>query len=151
MTPTEAFIAAQTEVLRQILQTQQQIAQRLQQPVHNHGPNPEGPNAVMSYEKFRAMRPPLFTKAEEPLEVDAFIRALEAMFSIFTLPCLEENKAGFAAQQLRGEALIWWEHFKSMQPQGHQITWAEFKKAFKEHYITKGLVDRKMRELMNLK
>jgi hypothetical protein len=105
----------------------------------------------MSYEKFRAMRPPLFTKAEEPLEADAFIRALEAMFSIFTLPCSEENKAGFVAQQLRGEALIWWEHFKSMQPQGHQITWAEFKKAFKEHYIPKGLVDRKMRELMNLK
>jgi hypothetical protein len=35
MTPAEAFIAAQTGVLRQILQTQQQIAQRLQQPVHN--------------------------------------------------------------------------------------------------------------------
>jgi DNA-binding CsgD family transcriptional regulator len=30
MTPTEAFIAAWTAVLRQILQTQQQIAQRLQ-------------------------------------------------------------------------------------------------------------------------
>jgi hypothetical protein len=90
MTPAEAFIAAQTEVLHQILQTQQQIAQRLQQPMHNHGPNPEGPNAVMSYEKFRAMRPPLFTKVEEPLEVDAFIRALEVMFSIFTLPCSEE-------------------------------------------------------------
>jgi hypothetical protein len=38
-----------------------------------------------------------------------------------------------------------------MQPQGHQITWAKFKKAFKQHYIPKGLVDRKMRELMNLK
>jgi hypothetical protein len=38
-----------------------------------------------------------------------------------------------------------------MQPHGHQITWAEFKKAFKEHYIPKGLVDRKVRELMNLK
>jgi hypothetical protein len=97
------------------------------------------------------MRPPLFTKAEEPPEDDAFIRALEAIFSIFTLPCSEEHKAVFAAQQLRGEALIWWEHFKSMQPQGHQITWAEFKKAFKEHYIPKRLVDRKMRELMNLK
>jgi hypothetical protein len=105
----------------------------------------------MSYDKFRAMRPPLFTKAEEPLEADAFIRALEAMFSIFALPCSEENKAGFAAQQLRGEALIWWEHFKFMQPQGHQITWAEFKKASKQHYIRKGLVDRKMREVMNLK
>jgi hypothetical protein len=118
MTLTEAFIAAQTEVLRQILQTQQQIAQRLQQPVHNHGPNPEGPNAVMSYEKFRAMRPPLFTKEKEPLEADAFIRALEAMFSIFTLSCSEENKAVFAAQQLRGEALIWWEHFKC----SHRVT-----------------------------
>jgi hypothetical protein len=151
MTPAEAFIAAQTEVLRQILQTQQQIAQRLQQPVHNQGQNQDGPNAVMSYEKFKAMRPPLFTKAEEPLEADAFTKALEAMVSIFTLPCSEEHKAGFAAQQLMGEALIWWEHFKSMQPQGHQITWAEFKKAFKEHYIPKGLVDRKMREIMNLK
>jgi hypothetical protein len=76
----------------------------------------------MSYEKFRAMRPPLFTKAEEPLEADAFIRALEVMFSIFSLPCSEKYKAGFTTQQLRGEALIWWEHFKSMQPQGHQIT-----------------------------
>jgi hypothetical protein len=75
MTPAEAFIAAQTEVLHQILQTQQQIAQRLQQPVHNQGHIQDGPNAVMSYEKFRAMRPPLFTKAEEPLEADAFIRA----------------------------------------------------------------------------
>jgi hypothetical protein len=63
----------------------------------------------MSYEKFRAMRPPLFTKAEESLEADAFIRALKAMFSIFTLPCSKEHKAGFAAQQLRGEVLgcVW--------------------------------------------
>jgi hypothetical protein len=59
----------------------------------------------MSYEKFRAMRSPLFTKAEEPIEADAFIRALEAMFSIFTLACSEEHKAGFAAQQLRGEGV----------------------------------------------
>jgi hypothetical protein len=29
MTPSEAFMAAQTEVLRQILQTQQQIAQQM--------------------------------------------------------------------------------------------------------------------------
>jgi hypothetical protein len=117
MTPSEAFIATQTEVLRQILQAQQQIAQRLQQPVHNHGHNPDGPNAVMSYDKFRAMRPPEFTKAEESFEADSFIRALEAKFFVFVLPCSEENKAGFAAQQLRGEVLIWWEHFKLMQPQ----------------------------------
>jgi hypothetical protein len=151
LTPSEAFIAAQTEVLRQILQTQQQIAQKLQQPVNIPGLNEDGPNAVFSYDKFRAMRPPLFTKAEEPLEADSFIRALEAKFIVFVLPCSEENKAGFAAHHLRGEALIWWEHFKSMQPQGHQITWAEFKKAFKNTYIPRGHIDTKMRELMHLK
>jgi hypothetical protein len=97
------------------------------------------------------MRHLLFTKAKEPLEADSFIRALEAKLSVFVLPCSKENKVSFAAQQLRGEALIWWEYFKSMQPLGHRITWTEFKKAFKEHYIPKGLIDRKIRELMHLK
>ena len=81
MTPNEAFIAAQTEVLRQILQTQQVIAQRLQQiPQYRNQNDQVGVNAVTKYEHFRAMRPPEFSKADEPLEADAFIRALEAKF-----------------------------------------------------------------------
>jgi hypothetical protein len=38
-----------------------------------------------------------------------------------------------------------------MIPAGHQITWAEFKQAFKEHHIPKGLMDIKMKELLALK
>jgi hypothetical protein len=38
-----------------------------------------------------------------------------------------------------------------MIPEGHQVTWAEFKRAFKEHHIPKGLMDRKMKELLALK
>jgi hypothetical protein len=53
------------------------------------------------------MKPPTFTKAEEPLEADAWVRAIEAKFSAFTLPCSEERKATFATLQLRGEALMW--------------------------------------------
>jgi hypothetical protein len=97
------------------------------------------------------MKPPTFTKAEEPLEADAWVRAIEAKFSAFTLPCSEECKATFATLQLQGEALMWWEHFKSMQPAGHEVTWVEFKQAFKDHHIPKGLMDRKMRELLALK
>jgi hypothetical protein len=52
---------------------------------------------------------------EDPLEAEAWIKAVEAKFSAFVLPCSEENKANFAALQLRGEALMWWDHFKSMQ------------------------------------
>jgi hypothetical protein len=63
------------------------------------------------------------------------------------MPCSEENKANFAALQLRGEALMWWDHFMSMQ-QGRAVTWNDFKQAFKSHHIPKGLMDRKMRELL---
>jgi hypothetical protein len=91
------------------------------------------------------MKPPTFTEAEELLEADAWVRAIEAKFSAFTLPCSEERKANFATLQLWGEAMMWWEHFKSMQPAGHEVTWVEFKRAFKDHHIPKGLMDRKMR------
>jgi hypothetical protein len=96
------------------------------------------------------MKPPTFEEAKEPLAADAWIRAIEAKFSVFTLPCSEERKAS-SALQLRGAALIWWENFKTMIPAGHQITWDEFKQAFKEHHIPKGLMDRKMKELLALK
>jgi hypothetical protein len=48
---------------------------------------------------------------EEPLDASAYIRAIEAMFAVFTLPCSEGHKAKFAALQLRGSALMWWEHY----------------------------------------
>jgi hypothetical protein len=149
MTPSEAFMATQTEVLRQILQTQQQIAQQLNQSPP-HGANHEGPNQVTTYAQFIGMKPPTFSKAEDPLEVEVWIKAIEAKFSAFVLPCSEENKANLAAQQLRGEALMWWDHFKTMR-QGHAVTWNEFKQSFKSHHIPKRLMDRKMRELLVVK
>jgi hypothetical protein len=90
-----------------------------------HGTNHEGPHTVTTYTQFIGMKPPTFTKAEEPLEADAWVKAIEAKFSTFTLPCSEERKANFATLQLRGEALMWWEHFKSMQPAGHEVTWVD--------------------------
>jgi hypothetical protein len=46
---------------------------------------------------------------------------------------------------------MWWEHYKSMQQLEYEITWKEFKKAFRDHHIPKALTDRKMRELLALK
>jgi hypothetical protein len=96
------------------------------------------------------MKPPTFSKEEDPLEVEAWIKDIKAKFSAFVLPCSEESKANFAALQLRGEALMWWDHFKSMQRR-HAVTRDDFKQAFKSHHIPKGLMDRKMRELLALR
>jgi hypothetical protein len=38
-----------------------------------------------------------------------------------------------------------------MQPNGHEITWAEIKTAFKKHHIPMGMVERKLNELLNLR
>jgi hypothetical protein len=81
------------------------------------------------------MKARTYEEAKEPLAADAWTRAIEAKFSVFTLPCSEELKASFTALQLRGATLIWWENFKTMILTGHQITWDEFKRAFKEHHI----------------
>jgi hypothetical protein len=115
------------------------------------GANHDGPQMVTTYAQFIGMKPPTFTKAEEPLDAETWVRAIEAKFSAFVLPCSEERKASFATLQLHGEALMWWDHFKSMQPAGHEVTWTEFKKAFKDHHIPKGLMVRKMKELLALK
>jgi hypothetical protein len=141
LTPTEALLTAQTDVLRQLLQMRQQMDQRIRHLKErpSHGANLEGPHTVSTYTQFIGMKPPTFTKAEEPLEADAWVRAIEAKFSTFTLPCSEERKANFATLQLQGEALMWWEHYKSMQPAGHEVTWVEFKQAFKDNISLKDL------------
>ena len=68
-------LAAQTELLCQIAQGQQWA----------------------SYQDFLSTQPPLFNKAEEPLDADAWIRTIESKFSLLTIPCSEASKAYFAA------------------------------------------------------
>jgi hypothetical protein len=43
------------------------------------------------------MKPQTFEEDKEPLAADAWIRAIEAKFSVFTLPYSKEHKASFAA------------------------------------------------------
>jgi hypothetical protein len=80
---------------------------------------PQGPREN-SYLDFSKMRPPLFIKAEDPLEADEWIRVIEQKFEL--LHCTETQKSLFAAQQLRGPASTWWGNFVAIQQAGHQVT-----------------------------
>jgi hypothetical protein len=108
----------------------------------------QGPRET-TYLDFSETRPPLFTKAEDPLEADEWIRVIEQKFGL--LRCSETQKPLFAAQQLRGPASTWWGNFVAIQPDNHQITWEEFKAAFREHYIPEGVLHMKQEEFMKLK
>jgi hypothetical protein len=109
---------------------------------------PQGPHET-SYLDFSETRPPLFVKAEDPLEADEWIRVIEQKFGL--LWCTKTPKPLFAAQQLRGPASTWWGNYVAIQPAGHQITWDEFKMAFREHYIPEGVLHMKQEEFMKLK
>jgi hypothetical protein len=103
-----------------------------------------------SYQDFLSTQPPLFHKADEPLDADAWLRTIESKFALLSALCSEENKALFAAHQLRGTARLWWDQFHAMQPANHVITWDEFRTAFRAHHIPEGLIERKLNEFLNL-
>jgi hypothetical protein len=74
MTIEEQFIITQTKVMRQLLLTQQQIAQQLE---HNPcGKNLDGQPRVTKYEHLYAMKAPTFKEANEPLAADVWIKAI---------------------------------------------------------------------------
>jgi hypothetical protein len=109
---------------------------------------PQGPRET-SYLDFSETRPPLFVKAEDPLEVDEWVQVMEQKFGL--IRCTETQKSLFVAQQLRGPASTWWGNFVAIQPAGHQVTWDEFKLVFREHYIPEGVLHMKQEEFMRLK
>jgi hypothetical protein len=69
---------------------------------------------------FTDTRPPVFSKADEPLEADDWLRTMEQKFEL--IQCTEYQKPMFAAQQLRGVAGAWWANLVAAQPAGHRIT-----------------------------
>jgi hypothetical protein len=108
----------------------------------------EPPSA--SYQDFLSTQPPLFHKADEPLDANAWLHTVESKFALLSAPCSDANKAFLAAQQLRGTARIWWDHYHAMQPAGHVVTWDEFRTAFRAHHIPEGLIERKLNEFLTL-
>jgi hypothetical protein len=138
-------MARQTELLNLLVEAQQN-QHRQQSRGGCYDLNPQ----VASYQDFLSTQPPFFSKAEEPLDADAWLHTMESKFALLTILCADSSKAHFAAQQLRGAARIWWDNYCAMQPDGHVISWEEFRNAFRAHHIPEGLIERKLNEFLAL-
>jgi hypothetical protein len=139
----QELMAQQNEILRQLLQRQPH-------PQKHGGGQHQRPPAAATYQEFLSTQPPLFTKAEDPLDADVWLRVVESKFPLLTGDCPDEAKARFAAQQLRGPARTWWDHFRAMLPADRDVSWEEFKTAFEGHHIPAGILDRKLNEFLAL-
>ena len=62
----------------------------------------------------------------------------------------EQMKVEYASHQLQGPIGIWWTHCQSALPAGTNVTWEQFKTAFRGHHITLGLMRMKVAEFMQL-
>ena len=93
----QQVLAMQTELLRNMQQQQRELHQELLRRDggrrHQQEPLPQ----ATRFEDFLGTHPPIFAKADEPLEADAWIRAIESKFVILAVPCTEERKVVFAA------------------------------------------------------
>jgi hypothetical protein len=106
------------------------------------------PGVETSYTDFLATHPLTFAKATDPLEADNWLRIIESKFGL--LHCTEYQKTLFMAQQLRGPVSAWWANFTATIQDGHQVSWAEFRTAFRGHNIPVGLMARKLQEFLHL-
>jgi hypothetical protein len=136
-------MAQQNEILRQLLQRQPH-------PQQYGGGQPQRPPAAVTYQEFLSTQPPLFTKAEDPLDDDVWLCIMESKFPLLTGDCPDDTKASFAAQQLHGPDRTWWGHFRAMLPADRELSWEEFKTTFRGHHIPVGILDRKLNEFLAL-
>ena len=82
-------MAMQTELLRQLVQGQQNPPRQQQR-----GGRDEQPT---SYQEFFGIQPPLFSRTDEPLDADAWFHTIDSKFALLAVPCADANKAHFAA------------------------------------------------------
>ena len=99
--------------------------------------------------EFLRTQPPTFSRSEDPLDADDWLRQIERSLDI--AQCQDHEMVRFASHQLRGAALSWWENFRAMQPAGHTITWEEFRTAFRRSHIPAGVMKLKKKEFLALK
>jgi hypothetical protein len=65
--------------------------------------------APSTYVEFLVTRPLTFTKANEPVELNNWLRIIESKFRL--LCCTEHQKTLFASKQLLGTDGPWWANF----------------------------------------
>jgi hypothetical protein len=110
--------------------------------------NPKGPETPHTW-SFLKLVHRFLLNLKNLLEADKWIRVMDQTFGLIW--CTETQKPLFATQQLRGPARTRWGNFTAIQPRGHLVTWAEFKQAFREHYVPEGVLHMKLEEFIRLK
>jgi hypothetical protein len=142
------------QAIASILESRDEHSELLRQLVANSAHGGNGARitpapAPTTCSDFAATHPLLFTEARVPLEADHWLRVIGSMFGL--LRYTEVQKTLFTAQQLCGDASVWWVNYTATHPVDYQVSWTKFHNTFCAHYIPVGVTRKKRQEFMNLK
>ncbi|WVZ80215.1 hypothetical protein U9M48_027708 [Paspalum notatum var. saurae] len=91
--------------------------------------------------------PPTFSHSADPLQADDWLRAVARQLDI--VHCNDQERVLYAAGQLRGAALDWWESYR--QQDRECFTWAQFCERFRRHHVPADIMKMKKKEFLSLK
>jgi hypothetical protein len=83
------------------------------------------------------------------MEAKDWLKGVEKKLMI--AQCTNHEKVLFAAHQLFGTAVNWWETYCNTHADVDSITWNEFKARFRNNYVPRGTMKLKKKEFTNLR
>jgi hypothetical protein len=85
------------ELMAQRNENLRQLAQSQPPPQHyGGGDHHQCAPAAATYQEFLSTQPPLFTRAEDPLDADVWLRVVESKFPLLNGDCSDAAKVRFA-------------------------------------------------------
>jgi hypothetical protein len=136
LTPEQFF-----QLQMQMMATLNNTVQALQQ-IHAQPPPPPPPQPRDRHADFLRGHPPTFSHA-----ADDWLRSVEHQFDV--AQCDDRERVLYAAGQLRGSALDWWESYPARDCD--VLTWVQFRERFRNHHIPAGVMKMKHKEFLALK
>ena len=110
--------------LRELLNAQKQLNQLVTQNQEDNKniPAPPPPQVDMLI-RFLKLRPGKFSRTEEPILADDWLRSVNK--DLVTIGCTDVEKVRFAAHLLEGPAADWWDSYQITHPI-EEMTWDLF-------------------------
>jgi hypothetical protein len=130
----------------QMMATLNNTVQALQH-IHAQPPPPPPPQPRDRRADFLRGHPLIFSHTTDPLQADDWLHSVERQLVV--VQCNDRERVLYAAGQLRGSALDWWESYPAQDRDA--LTWVQFRERFRNHHIPEGIMKMKQKEFRALK
>src|SRR6266542_35882 len=98
---------------------------------------------------FFSTRPPVFSHSVEPVDANDWLKTIDNKLQISQY--VGHERVLYASHQLAGAAADWWTTYIAAHTDLENITWEEFKIAFRNQHVPPGEIKLRRREFLNLK